>query len=118
VPDAATLSIPKAVPSPPRFRVVSGIVPPQDGPGVSRSAPAPDADVTVGPGAAIPLAPARIAASPRAPATTTVETASPFAPPAPFVAPTPRPRSFQDFADEFGDRLQAAASELGLLQER
>jgi hypothetical protein len=30
----------------------------------------------------------------------------------------PRLPSFQDFADEFSDRLQAAASELGLLQER
>jgi hypothetical protein len=118
VPHAAPLSMPTAASSPPRFRVVSGIVPPQDGPGVSLSAPTPDANVTFAPGAAIPLAPTRVAAPPRAAAMGSVEMPSPFAPPAPSVASPPRSRSFQDFADEFGDRLQAAASELGLLQER
>jgi hypothetical protein len=42
----------------------------------------------------------------------------PFAPPADANEPRQRTQSFQDFADEFSERLQAAASELGLLQER
>jgi hypothetical protein len=46
------------------------------------------------------------------------EAPPPFAPPAESSEPRERARSFQDFADEFSERLEAAASELGLLQER
>jgi hypothetical protein len=52
------------------------------------------------------------------PALNARESAPPFAPPAERGEPHERARSFQDFADEFSERLQAAASELGLLQER
>jgi hypothetical protein len=98
--------------------VVSGILAPQAEPRVSRAAGFPGAAGGFTTGASLPIASSPTRPSRHTAVTAVDDAAGPFTPPAPAGDPPPRPRSFHEFADEFGERLQAAASELGLLGER